>query len=104
LAQAGERGLRARLAKVEAAIATVNDRHRGKRRVTELAALQAAVAALLARYHVQGLLQVRYASQERWRAVRRYGDRPARLRLEQDWQVSVSVDEEAVGAAVRQLG
>jgi hypothetical protein len=69
-----------------------------------LAALQAAVAALLARYHVQGLLQVRYASQERWRPVWRYGDRLARLRLEQDWQVSVSVEEEAVGAAVRQLG
>jgi transposase len=104
LAQAGERGLRARLAKAEAAIAALNDRRRGKRRVMEVAALQAAVAAYLARYHVQGLLRVRYASQECWRPVRRYGDRPPRLRLERDWQVSVSVDEEAVGAAVRQLG
>ena len=104
LAQAGERGLRARLAQAKAAIAALNDRRRGKRRVTELAVLQAAVAAYLARYHVQGLLQVRYASQESWRPVRRYEDRPPRLRLERDWQVSVSVDEEAVGAAVRQLG
>jgi transposase len=104
LAQAGERGLRARLAKAEAAIAALNDRRRGKRRVMEVAALQAAVAAYLARYHVQGLLRVRYASQECWRPVRRSGDRPPRLRLERDWQVSVSVDAEAVGAAVRQLG
>jgi transposase len=59
LAQAGERSLRARLAKAQAALAALNDRRRGKRRVTELPALQAAVAALLVRYHVQGVLQVR---------------------------------------------
>jgi transposase len=104
LAQAGERRLRARLAKAQAAMAALNDRRRGKRRVTELPALQAAVAALLARYHVQGVLQVRDTDQERWRPVRRYGDRPTRIRLERDWQVTVSVDAEAVGAAVRQLG
>jgi transposase len=104
LAQAGERGLRARLAKAQAAIAALNNRRRGKRRVTELSALQAAVTTLLARYQVQGLLQVQYASQECWRPVQRYGDRPPRLRLERDWQVTISVDEEAVGAAVHQLG
>jgi transposase len=104
LAQAGERGLRGRLANAQAAIAALHERRRGKRRVTELPALQAEVAALLARYRVQGLLQVRYSAQERWQSVRRYGGRPAKLRLERDWQVTVSVDEEAVEAAVRQLG
>jgi transposase len=104
LAEARERGLRARLAKAQAALAALNDRRRGKRRMTELPALQAEVATLLTRYHVQGLLQVRYRVQERWQSMRRYGDRPARLRMEQDWQVIGSVDEEAVDAAVRQLG
>lgn len=104
VAQAGERGLRARLVQAQAALAALNDHRRGKRRMTELPALQAAVAAILARYHVQGLLQVRYTAQERWQSVRRYGDQPARLRLERDWQVIASVDEEAVAAAVRQLG
>jgi transposase len=104
LVQAGERGLQARLAKAQAAIVALNARRRGKRRVTELPALQAAVAAILARSRLQGLLQVRYTAQEHWQPVRRYGDRPARLRLERDWQVTVSMDEEAVGAAVRQLG
>jgi transposase len=104
LAQAGERGLRARLAKAQAAIVALNARRRGKRRVTELPALQAAVTAILARSHVQGLLQVRYTAQEQWQPIRRYGARPVRLRLERDWQVTVSMDEEAVGAAVRQLG
>jgi transposase len=104
LAQAGERGLRARLAQAQAAIAARNDRRRGQRRGTALASLQATVAADLARYHVQGVLQVRSASQEGWRPVRRAGDRPPRLRLERAWPVSVSVDAEAVGAAVGPSG
>ncbi len=104
LVQAGERGLRARLAQAQAAIVALNTRRRGKRRVTELTALQAAVAAIVARYHVQGLLQVRYAAQERWQSVRRYRDQPASLRRERDWQVTASVDEAAMEAAVRQVG
>jgi transposase len=94
LAQAGERGLRARLAKAQAAIAALNDRRQGKRRVTEVPALQEAVAAIVARYHVTGLLQVRYAAHVRPRPVRQ----------ERDMRVTVSVDQEAVEAAVRQLG
>jgi hypothetical protein len=78
LAQAGERGLRARLAKAEAAIAALNDRRWGKRRGRAVAARQAAVAVILARDPVQGLLQVQYTAQERWQSVRRYGDRPPR--------------------------
>src|ERR687897_615795 len=104
LAQAGERGLRARLAKAQAAIAALNERRRGKRRVMERTALQEAVAAIVARSHIQGLLQMRYADQVRQQPVRRYGERLATVRVEQDWQVTASVDEEAVGAAVRQLG
>jgi transposase len=104
LAQAGERALRARLAKAQAAIAALNERGRGKRRVPELPALQEAVAAIVARYHVQGLLALRYEEQRRQRPVRRYGDRPAMVRVEQDWHVTASVDPEAVEVAVRQLG
>jgi len=36
--------------------------------------------------------------------LRRYGDRDATVRLEWDVQVTVSLDQEAVAAAVRQLG
>jgi transposase len=104
LAQAGERALRARLAKAQAAIAALNDRRRGKRRVTELPALQEVVAAIVARYQVQGLLQVSYEAQVRQWPVRRYGDRPATVRVEQGRHVTASVDQEAVEAAVRQLG
>jgi transposase len=62
------------------------------------------VDTILARYRVQGLLHVR--SKEQWweRPRRRYGRRAATMRLEWDVQVAVSVAEEAVAAAVRQLG
>jgi transposase len=72
--------------------------------MTERTALHEAVAAIVARSPVQGLLQVRYEDQGRQRPVRRYGERPATVRVEQDWQVTASVDKEAVEAAVRQLG
>jgi len=63
-----------------------------------------AVDTILARYRVQGLRPVRY--QEPWweRSLRRDGRRAATGRLEWDVQVTVSLDEEAVAAAMRHLG
>jgi len=104
LAQAGERGLRARLTKAQAAVAALTARRQGKLRLTQLPALQEAVEAILCRYRVEGLLDVRYEEQVQERPVRRYGDRPARIRIEREVQVHTRVDQEAVAAAVRRLG
>ena len=104
LAQAGERGLRARLAKAQAAVTALNERRRGRRRCADPSALREAVDAILARYRVQGLLQVRYKEQLWERPLRRYGCRDAAVRLEWDLQVMVSLDQEAMAAAARQLG
>src|SRR5262249_3977983 len=104
LAQAGERALRPRLAKAPAALPALNDRRRGERRGAGAAALQEVVAAIVARYQVQGLLQVSSEAQLRQWPVRRYGARPATVRVEQDRHVTASVDQEAVEAAVRQRG
>jgi transposase len=104
LVQAGERGLRARLAQAPAAIVARNTGRRGNRQRPEWPTLQAAVAASVARDHGQGGRPVRYAAQARWQAVRRDRDRPARRCLQRDWQVPASVDAAAVAAAVRPLG
>jgi transposase len=104
LAQAGERGLRARLAKAQAEITALNTRGRGQRRCADPSALREAVEAILARYRVHGLLHVRYKEQLWEQPLRRYGGRAATVRLEWDVQVAVSLDQEAVAAAVRQLG
>jgi transposase len=104
LAQAGERGLRARLAKAQAEVTALNERRRGRRRYPGPSALREAVDTILTRYRVHGLLHVWYKEQCWERPRRRYGGRDVTMRLEWDGQVSVSLDQAAVAAAVRQLG
>lgn len=104
LAQAGARGLRARVAQAQAAVTALNTRGRGQRRDADPSALRPAVEALRARYRGQDLWHVR--DQEQWWAqpLRRDGGRDATVRLEWDVQVTVRLDEEARATAVRQLG
>jgi transposase len=104
LARAGARALRARLAQAQAAVTALDDRGRGKRRFTELPALQAAVEAIVTRYRVQGLLAVQYTERVRKRSLRRYGSRPATVQVERDIRVKVVVDRPAVAAAIGRLG
>lgn len=104
LAQAAERGLRGRLAKAQAEITALNTRGRGRRRCADPRALRAAVDAILTRYRVHSLLHVRYTDRFRERPLQRAGGRGPTVRLEWDGQVAVSLDQEALAAAVRQLG
>jgi len=103
-AQAGERGRRARLANAQAAVTALHTCGRGQRRCPDPSALRKAGDTLLARHRVQGLLQVRYQEQLWERPRRRDGRRAATVPLEWDAQMTVSVDQEAVAAAVRPLG
>jgi transposase len=50
-----------------------------------------------------GLLQMQYEAEAHQRPVRRYGDRPATVQVEHHLQVTASVVQKAVAAAVRQL-
>src|SRR5215475_12421944 len=102
LAQAGERGLRGRLAKAQAEITALNTRGRGRRRWADPRALREAVDTILTRYRVHGLLHVRSTERFCERPLRRSGGRDATVRLEWDGQVTVSLDQEALAAAVRQ--
>jgi transposase len=104
LAQAGERGLRARLAKAQAEVTALNERCRGRRRYADPSALREAVDTVLTRYRVHGLLHVWDKDQFWQRPRRRYGGREATMQLEWTGQVSVSLDQEAVAAAVPQRG
>jgi transposase len=104
LAQAGECALHARLAKALAGLAHLNERWRGKHRLSQLAALREAAEAILVRYQVQGLVLVSYEEQVRQRPIRRYGSRPATIRMKREVRVMTRVDQKAVDAAVCQLG
>src|SRR5215510_5076772 len=103
-AQAGETALRARLAQAQTALASLMTRRQGKPRYTELTTVREAAEAILARYRVQGLLRLHYEEHVDERPVRRYGARPATVRVERELQVIAEVDQDAVTAAVQRLG
>jgi len=103
-AQAAERALRARLTKAQTDLAALNERGRGKKRFTEVAALQQAAEAILERYRVPGLLRLTFVETTRERPVRRYRGRPATVHIERQVQVTAAVDETAWQESVRALG
>jgi len=104
LAQAGERGLRARLANAQAAVTALQTRGRGPRRGPDPRALRQAVDTSLSRDRVPGRRHVRYQARFWERPRRRDGRREAPVRLAWDVQGTVSLDQEAVAAAVRPRG
>jgi transposase len=103
-AEAAERGLRNRLAQAQATLIALNDRGRGKKHYQDAESLRQAAEAIVKKYRVQGLLQLGYLTQRRERPVRRYRERPATVRIEQDVQVIVVVDQAALDQEIRQLG
>ena len=80
-ARAGETALRTRLAQAQTALADLQTRRQGKPRWTELSAVREAAEAIVARYRVQGLLRLHYEEHVCERPVRRYGTRPATVRI-----------------------
>jgi transposase len=103
-ARAGEAALRTRLTQAQTALADLQTRRQGKPRCTELSAVREAADAILARYRVQGLLRLHYEEHVCERPVRRYGARPATVRVEREVRVTAVVEHDAVTAAVQRLG
>ena len=103
-ARAGEAALRTRLAQAQTALADLQTRRQGKPRCTELSAVREAADTILARYRVQGLLRLHYEEHVCERPLRRYGVRPATVRVEREVRVTTVVDHDAVTAAVQRLG
>lgn len=99
-----EKALRARLDKAIGAIEALNDRRQGKKRFKTEEELLPVVCAILSRYRVADLLDVTYSTTRNEQPVRRYRDRPAGVRIEQNCQVQVSVNETALGHAIAKLG
>jgi len=103
-ARATEAALRTRLARAQTELAALNERKKGKKRFTTAEEVWQAAATVLGRQRVTGLVTVVVEEQVQERAVRAYGDRPAEVRVERDWQVRAEVDETAVAKASRWFG
>ena len=101
---AGEKSLRTRLDKAQKALAELSQPRRGKKRLTQLSDWQEAAEEILRRYRVQGLLRLDYQVTTQERHLRRYRDRPARVVVESDVKLSVTLDEAALAHQIRMLG
>jgi transposase len=103
-AQAQERALRARLEHALAALLALNQRGRGKKRITDPTDLRTVCQHLVDHYGVAGLIDVQVAITTTERPVRRYGDRPARITREQRLQVQATVNPAALAGRIQRLG
>jgi transposase len=102
-AERQEKTLKGRLDKAQQAIADLNRRGRGRKCLDENE-LCAAVAAIVDKHRVGGLLQVEYRSKTKTIHQRAYGGRPAQTLTKNEVTVHTALDLAAYQDAVRHLG
>jgi transposase len=98
------RALQQRLAQAEAALVELLLARRGKARPTTPAALDAAVAAILERHQVMGLLDVTIQATAHTRTIRPYRGRAAREETTYALALTIARIPDAITAAEAQLG
>jgi transposase len=103
-ARTSEESLRARLAKAQAELLALNEHKQGKKQIENSANMQAAAEKVLQQQRVAGLLKLSIMEQSAERHIRAYGERPARIEIEQTVTLQTEIDELAVQEAVRWFG
>jgi transposase len=103
-AKVGAQALQQRLQAAQAALLALNDHKQGKRRVTDAPALYQKAMTIMQHFQVEGLLSVHTEEISQERPLRRYGTRPAAVRVEREYRLQVTVDEAALTRARARLG
>lgn len=103
-AAAQERHLRARVTQAVAEIQALNQRKQGKPVLPDVAAAQAAAAAVLAQHRVAALVSVTVTATTTERTKRAYGARPAATLRHTQIHLSAAVNDAALTQAVARLG
>lgn len=103
-AHAAETALRARLDQAQRALADLAVRRRGKARLPDRAAVDAAVAQVLANADVADLVRVTITDQWQERRVRAYRTRPAQVQRVYQFSLTMTIDAAALETAVQRLG
>ena len=100
LAKNARNGLSHRLDNAEKAIQSLTPtRGRGKRQHKDLNSLESLVRSIIKKHGVEGLLNVRYISEEEQRTIRGYGDHPRRTEKSVRYVVHVELNEKAIRKA-----
>jgi len=103
-ARSAEQALRKRLQEAQKALLSLNQHGRGKRRPRNLQTLEETVADILRRFQVASWLQVQIRQSRTTQTLRRYQDRPSRVREHWDFTLEITVREAQVQQAIRLLG
>lgn len=96
--------LQERLAQSKQALAALTEPKRGRQRPETLPELEEAAQAILKQYRVEGLLELKSDETVTERQVRAYGDRPARIEIERELSLTVTVNQKAVDNQCRRFG
>jgi transposase len=104
LAARQEKSLRQRVARAVTEIKALDERKQGKQRVPDEAAAHQAVAAIMAKYRVAGLVNVTVMTEVHEHVKRRYGTRPATTVRSERVRVRVTSDEATLTQAAQRLG
>ena len=104
-AQAARKGLTQRIKRASTALSALTpEPGRGKRKVTDPAALEQAAGAVLKKHQVEGLLSWKITTIIETKSLRAYGDRPARIEQTQRLQIQVKQNTPAIQRLERHLG
>ena len=103
-AKAAEAALHKRLEKAQVAIETLTECKQGKVPFTEVETLRQTAEKLLKKYRVKTLLQFEITEHVEEKHVRKYGDRPAEIRIKGQLDITVQKNEFALQQAIRRLG
>jgi transposase len=98
------RGLRERLARAQQAVLALAERRRGKKRLRDRSAVDAAIEAIQQTQRVGDLLRIAVQEQRYERHVRAAHGQSARVESVWDFSLTVAVDQAAVAATVQRLG
>jgi transposase len=103
-AQAAASALQRRLTQAQRAVADLSVRRRGKAVLSDRAAMEQAVADIVAHFRVEGLLVVTVSEQVSEQPVRAYRGRPATMRTSRQFTITSEVEPEALASAIELLG
>jgi transposase len=103
LAKSQRQQLDKRLRQAQDQLGQLSQRKQGKKRLTA-EQMQAAAEEILRKQRVEGLLAAAVQTTTQQRRLRRYGDRPEQILLEQEHRVELWRDEGAIDRAKREMG
>ncbi len=102
-AEGQEKLLERRLGQAREDLEQLGQRKQGKA-VLSAKEMEQAVATIVEKYRVEGLLSAEVRTTRRERNLRRYGERPERVVVEEEHRVEVQRREEAIAEAKGELG